>query len=424
MSTAYPAPPPPPLPLRDSEVWAELQRALAGLDAAGGPAAMRWIGEHLSAAERTFAQQLDADPVGVARVGLSLAEALSVLGAEDALRRVVLGLDRYRSRLPPPLADEVLLLVARDGVRRREGYEWAHEAAAVLERAERRRDPRLVGLALRVLAQAAWQDGKGEAAVSHARRAAELPEGAAAAQLLGNYLGGLGRQAEAEAVYVHTLQLPATRANPMRAATLAANLASLLSEQGRHDEAIKGFRFALRVQAEAGAKRHELILRANFGMALIDAGELDEAAEQLQLAWALAHHTLSGRPSAAPREGLVCLHLLRGEAEAALAILQQGQLLDDADPWYDGQLAIWEAFARAALGRLADAEALARAGAQRARAVNDLEAGPLLADLALLYIAQLRGQPVDHSRLDRARAAAGRWQCLRVGLRLLGPAGA
>ncbi|MBL8614600.1 MAG: tetratricopeptide repeat protein [Deltaproteobacteria bacterium] len=421
---SHTAPPPPPLPLRDHEVWAELQRALSALDTAGGPAAVRWIGAQLAAVERNFGQQLDADPVGVARVGLSLAEALSVLGAEDALRRVVLGLDRYRSRLPPPLADEVLLLVARDGVRRREGYEWAHEAAAVLERAERRRDARLVGLAVRLLAQAAWQEGKGEVAVAHARRACELPEGAAAAQLLGNYLWGLGRQAEAEAAYVHALQQPSTRANPMRAATLAANLASLLSEQGRHDEAIKGFRFALRVQSEAGAKRHELILRANFGMALIDANELDEAADQLQQAWELAQHTLSGRPSAAPREGVVCLRLLRGEPEAALAVLQQGPLLDDADPWYDGQLVIWEAFARAALGRLSEAEALARAGAQRARAVNDLEAGPLLSDLALLHIAQLRGQPLDQARLDRARAAAGRWQCLRIGLRLLGPVGA
>ena len=401
------------------QVWDTLQHALSRTTTAEAPAAVRWISEHLPLVERAFLQRLDADPVSGARVGLGLAHALDWLGADDALRRTVLGIERVRGRLPPALADEVLVMVARDGVRRREGIDWLHELGSVRDRAAQRRDDRLLGQALRVLAQSAWQEGKATVAIDTARQACALPEGEAAFLLLGNYLWGIGEHAAAEAAYVDALQRPETRANPMRAAALAANLASLMAEQARHAEAIKGFRFALRIQTAAGALRHELILRSNLGMALVDAGELAEAEEQLEQASALGRRALGGASSAAPREGLVCLRLLQNDPAGALSILNDGQLVDDADPWYDGQLRIWGAFARAALGRRADAIAAAQAGAQRARAVNDRQAGPLLAELALIYIDRLDGLPLDLGRLAPAEAAAARWQCLRIGLRLV-----
>ena len=401
-----------PAPLR-----AQLEAALSAFRTAEGPGAVRWIGAHVVECEAVVRAAVEADPAGGARLGLSFNEVLDVLGGEDAHLRVTLLLERYRGRLPGPLADEVMLTLVRDALRRRVGADWAHEAEAVLERAERRRDARLMAMALRCLCSTAWQDGKAERALGFARRAATVADPDLAARLIGNTLWGLGRHAEAEAAYVAGLATPEARRDPLRAAALAANLGSLLSEQGRHDEAVRGFSFALRVYAKAGGLRHEQMLRCNLGMALIDAGQLDEAEQHLQRAWTLRHALAGPNHEAGPVEGMVALTLLRGRPAEALGLLSVGSGADDADPWYDGQLLVWRAFALAGQGQFAEARAAAAEGAQRAVAVSDAEAGPLMAEVAEQYVI-VRGGGTAAPALSAARAAAPRWQALRVALRL------
>lgn len=412
--------PPPPPPGAASGLRWQLEAALAAARSPEAAGAVRWIGAHLAEAEGLVRAAVEADPAGGARLALSFGEVLDVLGGEEAHLRVTLLLERFRGRLPGPLADEVTLILVRDALRRRVGSDWAFEAEGVLERAEQRRDPRLTAMALRCLASAAWQEGRAERSLSLARRAGAVADPDLAARLVGNTLWGLGQHAEAEAAYVAGLATPAARQDPLRAAALAANLGSLLAEQGRHAEAVRGFAFALRVYEAAGGQRPEQMLRCNLGMALIDAGQLDEAEQHLQRAWTL-RATLAGPNSeAGPVEGMIALTLLRGRPAEALNLLAAGSGVDDADPWYDGQLMVWRAFALAGLGQLDRAREEALAGARRATAVRDAEAGPLMAEVALAYIDLRAGRPASLA-LEAARAAAPRWQALRVALRLVDP---
>lgn len=410
--------PPAPPPGRSDDLQWQLEAALSALRSPSGPGAVRWIGAHLAEAEALVRATVDADPTGGARLGLSFCEVLDILGGEAAHLRVTLLLERYRGRLPPPLADEVTLILVRDALRRRAGADWAFEAEGVLERAEQRRDPRLMAMALRCQSSAAWQEGRAERALDFARRAQAVADPDLAARLIGNTLWGLGRHAEAEAAYVGGLSTPEARGDPLRAAALAANLGSLLAEQGRHAEAVRGFSFAMRIYEAAGGQRHEQLLRCNLGMALIDAGQLDQAEQHLQRAWTLRSSLAGPHSEAAPVEGMVALTLLRGRPAEALALLAAGTGVDDADPWYDGQLMVWRAFALAGLGQLDRAREEAAAGARRAVAVRDAEAGPLMAEVALQYIERCAGRPAELA-LPGPRAAAPRWQALRVALRLL-----
>ena len=65
--------------------------------------------------------------------------------------------------------------------------------------------------------------------------------------------------------------------------------------------------------------------------------------------------------------------MLRGRPAEALNLLAAGSGVDDADPWYDGQLMVWRAFALAGLGQLDRAREEALAGARRAAAVRDAQ---------------------------------------------------